>query len=127
MISTVGPWQLRGQPSLNRVYSEEGLDLYLIDVGDGELQFHAQIEGEISLSRMKHFDKVFWTLIALLDEKGLDHLITWIEYDNEKQKRMAEFFGFEMTGFIKSLELENGSEKFMEEMVLIFPTKEQDE
>jgi len=127
LISTVGQWQLPAQPSLNKVYEEPGLSLFLIDVGDGEIQFHADIQGEITLSRMKHFDKVFWTLIALLADKGMTSLTTWVNYGDDKQKRMAEFFGFETTGFMKFLELEDGQERTMAEMLLVFPLEDETE
>jgi hypothetical protein len=101
---TVGQSQLPGTPHLNRVYMDEdgNFSVYLIDVGDGTLQIHSSIKGKVTISRMKHFEQVFLGIVLGLMERGLDHIDTWV-FEDPKQIRYSEFFGFEMTGFKKIL------------------------
>ena len=120
----VGQWQLPGTPSFNLVYKEPELAFYLVDLGTGELQFHADIQGKFPLSRMKHIEKVFITLVAALADKGMTQLVTWVNDDSPTKIRFAEFFGFEQTDFMKILQYEDGSELLMREMIFVFPLDE---
>lgn len=127
LTSLVGQWQLPETPSLNRVYQEDGFELYLVDIGDGVLQLHADIKGKIPLSRIKHIEHVFITLIAALADRGMTEVTTWVGMDDEKSHRFCEFFGFEDTEFFKILVYEDGTERLMQEMVYTFPLFYDDE
>jgi len=120
---TVGQSQSLATPSLNVVYEEPGATLYLAFIG-GIFTVHTDIRGDLTPSRVKHFGSVFMHLVAGLEDRGMDHIDTWVEKDNWDQKRFAEFFGFEDTGFFKCLEFEDGSEKLYEEMRFVFPKEE---
>lgn len=103
-------------PSLNRIYQEPGLEVYFVDFGDGSLHIHVHNEGKITLSRLKHMEDIWTQIVIGLEERGMDHVDTWVEYNNPKQSRYAEFFGFEFTGFLKNVKFVNGQEILFEEM-----------
>jgi hypothetical protein len=125
LTSTVGRLPLRGTPSLNRIYTEEGLQFYLVDVGTGELHLHCQAEGPFPKSRLKHIEEVFLAIVLGLHDRGFHEIPTWIEHGNEKQRRFAEFYGFEDSGYHKIVRYEDGSERLFDEMIYVIPTDEE--
>lgn len=123
----VGHWRLPATPSLNLVASIPGLvDMYLIDVGDGELSLHSDIKHEKpgTVSFMKNFEKVFLSVVLGLFERGMTEVKTFVDPEEPKQARFCEFFGFEPTGYIKIFITPEGKELIREEMVYKFPIDE---
>ena len=112
---------LLGTPRLNCIYQEPGASVYLVDFGDGSLTLHVSFTGKITLSRIKHFEEIWSMIVIGLWERGSTTVDTWIEYNNETQRRFAEFFGFENTGFLKEMEFNNGTSMLMEEMQYKIP------
>lgn len=97
--------------------------MWITDVGEGTLQLHAIIQGPITFTRIKHFRDVLDNLILDLIDRGMDHIDTWVEHDNENNVRFAEFFGFVDTGWLKIINIQ-GHEYVMQEMRLTFPNME---
>lgn len=125
---TVGQSPSPATPSLNLVYADPdgSASMYLIDSGDGELHVHVDVKGEITKSRLKHFEEVFLAMVLGLIERGLDHIGTWVQSTPE-QIRFAEFFGFEETGFFKLFRVTQEDEPIvLREMIYIFPPINED-
>jgi hypothetical protein len=120
----VGQLPLRETPCLNIVYDEPGLQVYLADIGNGELTMHTKADGPFTKSRMKWLETVFLQIILGLYERGMREVATWIEYGDEKQARFAEFFGFQHTGYLKVIPVGAG-EVLFEEMIYTFPIDEE--
>lgn len=117
----VGQSPQPGTPSLNIVYKDNDVTCYLIDIGEGNLSFHADLHGKRPGHRlMRKFTEIFSFIILGLIERGMTHLDTWIE-DDELQFNFASFFGFEETGFLKSIPIGHGS-KLVREMRYTFPS-----
>lgn len=121
LTSKDGPSLSPGTPSLNLVFQEPGLSCWFIDVGDGTLTFHINNEEELTPARFKHLDKVWLDIVLALRLRGMKEIYTWIEYDNIEQQRFAEYFGFELTDFLKEITFENGTEMLMAEMIYVIP------
>jgi len=98
-----------------------------MDAGTGELTLHAHITGPIPLSRLKWFEEVFLRIVLGCAERGMKEIVTWVDYDNETHSRFAEFFGFEESGFLKLLRMDNGQEFLMKEMFYEIPLDDEDD
>lgn len=104
------------------MYEEPGLKSYIVDIG-GELSLHNEIEGVVDRQRLAHLHQVFGCLIVCLMDRGMKHLDTWINEDDEDGAKFAEFFGFKDTGYLKHVRV--GETEFMfREMRLVFPKEE---
>lgn len=95
--------------------------LFLLRDEDGELSLTAHVEGEVTHSRLKHFDKVFIAVIAGLIEQGLEHITAWVPVA-EGNLNFARYFGFEDLQSLRAIRLDNGRKKILREMIYIFPT-----
>ena len=118
LTCTVGASPSPDRPLLRIVHQEPDAYAYFLDVGNGELTLHISmdLDREMTIERMKRYYNVFLNLKIALEDRGMDEIFTWIEEGNEKQRRVAHFFGFEETGFLKQVTLQDGSEYLMEEM-----------
>lgn len=120
----VGQSPLPVTPSLNILYTEDDFTVYAIDTGDGEFTIHCDVKAKVTPSLFKRIEEVFSFIVLGLIERGLDSVDTWIECDNAGQEHLANFFGFEETGFLKNVILVNGDEILMKEMRYTFPSLE---
>jgi len=117
----VGQSPQPGTPSLNIVYKDKDVTCYLVDIGEGDLSFHADVHAPtVGHNLMRKFSEIFSFITLGLIERGMDHLDTWVE-DDEKQFNFASFFGFEETGFLKSIPIGYGH-KLVREMRYTFPS-----
>jgi hypothetical protein len=102
------------------------IDMYLVDIGEGELTMHSDIicKDPGKPSNMKALEKVFLSVCLGLYERGLTEIKTFVDPEEPKQKRFCEFFGFEPNGYMKVLYTPDGRELIREEMVYHFPIEE---
>lgn len=116
MTYTVGQSLSPETPSHNLIYEEPNLKLFLTDLGDGELSFHADIQEKITLSRIKHFNDIFIKVLAGLVERGVPYLKTYVR--TETEFNFAVFFGFEPTENVRTVWYRDGSEIAYHELVI---------
>ena len=73
---------------------------------------------------MKHMNDVWMQIVIGLWERGMTYVDTWVQFNNRKQSRFAEFFGFEFTGFLKNVQFVNSGEMLFEEMRYHIPLED---
>jgi hypothetical protein len=120
---TVGQLQSPGTPLLSRIYDDEDMAFYFVDLGNGDLTLHLDLKVKATLSIIKKVEEVFNFIVLGCIERGMNYIDTWVE-DDAKQIRFAEFFGFEITGRLKIIQLTEGSIKKLHEMRYTFPELE---
>lgn len=121
LIFTVGQSQLPETPSFNIVYTDPDFTVYLITIGHGELSVHIDLKSIITKRIFKRMQEVFGYLCAGLEDRGLDHIDTWVFAEDDRTIHLATLFGFEETGFMKIVEMTNGEDRLMVEMRYTFP------
>ena len=94
--------------------------MYLADIGDGTITLHNDITGDINGRRLVHLKEVFACLLLCLQDRGMDHLDTWVLPDDYTGIGFAEHFGFQSTGFDKVILLPTGETLQMSEMRISF-------
>jgi hypothetical protein len=117
---TVGQSSLPERPFLDRLYSEDGAELYLLHDGQ-DFVLHAAVEGSVSHNRLKHFDEVFLAVILGLIEQGLDHVMATVPLHEPDKINFAKYFGFEEMPSVRVYKDAYGEPSYFREMIYIFP------
>lgn len=117
----VGQSQLPATPFLERIYSEDGAELFMIVDESGEFALHATVTGKVTHNRLKHFDEIFIAVIRGLLERGLDHVVAWVPAHSQGNLNFVEYFGFEPLESLKVVPSPNGGQVVLREFIYIFP------
>lgn len=99
------------------------MNTYFIDIG-GELSLHNEIKGIINRDKVERLQHLLDNLTLCLMDRGMKHVDTWVEEEDEKGIKFAEIFGFRETGFLKKVDIGDRHFSFTE-MRLEFPDMEE--
>ena len=113
----VGQSQLPETPFLDLIYKEDGAKLYLLHDGR-EFILNADVEGEVTHNRLKHFDRIFLAVILGLIEREIDYVKAYVKTED---LNFAKYFGFEDLNTLRVLINTDGTRVFLNEMIYRFP------
>jgi hypothetical protein len=122
----VGQLQSLETPSLNLVFDDDTVAVYLADLGNGEFTIHCATKVEVTHNVLKHYNEIFSFIVLGLMSRGFEHIDTWVEND-PRQFNFATFFGFEETGFLRAITSNDGQQIVLREMRYVFPVLDEED